>query len=79
MKLATIKNETTDGRLIVVSLDGTRYLSAGNYQTLQQVIENWAKAIFDLTPVVEELIAGAGDSTAGLDFSAPLPRALAMA
>lgn len=75
MKLATLKNESTDGRLIVVSSDGARYLLAGNYQTMQQVLEDWDQALKNLSPIAEQLQAGAGDSTDDLDFASPLPRA----
>lgn len=75
MKLATIKNATADGRLIVVSVDGDRYLPSKNYQTMQQVIENWNDASRDLNSIADQLASGAGDSTAGLDYASPLPRA----
>ncbi len=75
MKLATIKNGTADGLLTVVSADGTRYLPAGQYQTMQQVIESWNQASKVLAEITEQLTAGVGESTATLDFAAPLPRA----
>ncbi len=42
MKLATLKNETRDGRLVVVSKDLTRCCEADNIApTLQMAIDNW--------------------------------------
>ncbi len=75
MKLATIKNTTVDGCLIVVSVDGSRYLSSANFQTMQQVIENWDEASKELNSFADQLASGAGDSTSGLDYASPLPRA----
>ncbi len=75
MKLATIKNATADGRLIVVSADGTRFLPSKKFQTMQQVIENWGQASEELNSIADQLVSGAGDSTKGLDYASPLPRA----
>lgn len=41
MKLATLKNETRDGQLIVVSKDLTRAAVVPGIQTLQQALDNW--------------------------------------
>jgi fumarylacetoacetate (FAA) hydrolase len=75
MKLATVKNATADGSLIVVSVDGTRFLPSKKFQTMQQVIESWDQASEDLNSIADQLTSGAGDSTEGLDYASPLPRA----
>ncbi|QTD55852.1 fumarylacetoacetate hydrolase family protein [Parasphingorhabdus cellanae] len=44
MKLATLKNNTRDGQLVVVSKDLTRYCSADNIApTLQAALDDWAQ------------------------------------
>ncbi|MEE9433188.1 MAG: fumarylacetoacetate hydrolase family protein [Sphingorhabdus sp.] len=44
MKLATLKNDTRDGRLVVVSKDLTRYCEASNIApTLQVALDNWGE------------------------------------
>ncbi len=52
MKLATLKNNTRDGQLVVVSKDLTRYCVADNIApTLQAALDNWA----DSAPKLEAL------------------------
>ncbi len=75
MKLATIASNSPDGKLVVVSIDGTRYLTPESTQTLQQAIENWDAAQQECLPLAQRLEAGEGDSTDDLHFVAPLPRA----
>ncbi len=75
MKLATIANNTPDGKLVIVSIDGSRYLPPASFQTLQQAIENWDAAQQECLPLAQQLEAGEGDSTEDLHFAAPLPRA----
>jgi len=75
MKLATIKNGSPDGRLVVVNADGSRYLEPESVTTLQQAIENWPGVEKELRELDWALVAGAGESTADLKFCAPLPRA----
>ena len=44
MKLATLKDGTRDGKLVVVSKDLTRYCAADNIApTLQHALDNWAE------------------------------------
>ncbi len=43
MRLATLRDGTADGRLILVSPDGTHYAD-GPVPTLQAALENWAQA-----------------------------------
>jgi fumarylacetoacetate (FAA) hydrolase len=52
MKLATLKNDTRDGRLVVVSKDLTRCCEANNIApTLQDALDNWE----DCAPKLEAL------------------------
>nr|WP_070959340.1 fumarylacetoacetate hydrolase family protein [Hyphomonas sp. Mor2] len=56
MKLATLHNETRDGLLIVVSSDLQHYLSAEpHYTTLQQALDDWAKAEPKLREIANSL------------------------
>lgn len=76
MKLATIDNGTPDGALAVISKDGLRHLPAGTVAaTMQAAIDHWAAAEPQLRALADRLAAGEGESTAGIAFAAPLPRA----
>ncbi len=69
MRLATLKTDAPDGRLIVVSPDGTHYAEAP-VATLQAALEQW--------DAVAEQLAGVADFPHALDtraLAAPLPRA----
>jgi len=69
MRLATVRNGTPDGRLVVVSPDGMRCAPAP-VATLQQALENW--------DAVEPQLRAIGDFPDALDLAevlAPLPRA----
>jgi fumarylacetoacetate (FAA) hydrolase len=69
MKLATLKNGTPDGQLVVVSPDGTSYAPAP-VPNLQTAIENWEQAEAQLRAVNSFQDALPFDQLA-----APLPRA----
>jgi fumarylacetoacetate (FAA) hydrolase len=76
MKLATRDNGTPDGGLVIVSADGSRYLDASSVApTMQAALDNWATAEPALRAMADRLVQGDGDSTSGLGFAAPLPRA----
>lgn len=76
MKLATIRAEGRDGRLVVLSSDNARWSSAPDqWLTLQSAMDNWPDAAPALHSIAEELNKGAGEPASGLDFCAPLPRA----
>jgi fumarylacetoacetate (FAA) hydrolase len=76
MKLATHDNGTPDGALVVVSADGSRFLSASDVATtLQAALDDWATAEPALRAIANRLASGEGDSTSGRGFAAPLPRA----
>jgi fumarylacetoacetate (FAA) hydrolase len=78
MKLATLKNGTRDGRLVIVSRDLARAVDAAPVVTnLQQAIERWD----EVHPALESLSAALNAGTASMDFAfdpaaamAPLPR-----
>jgi len=75
MKLATRDNGTADGRLVIVSGDGTRYEDAEAAQTLQQAMENWAAVEPALRKQAAALEGAAGQPVEAADVLAPLPRA----
>ena len=69
MRLATLRDGTPDGRLVVVSPDGGAYAFAP-VATLQQALENWA----DIAPQLGA-IATFPHTLDQLKVAAPLPRA----
>lgn len=79
MKLATLADGSRDGRLVLVSADGTRCAPVGTpAPTMQQALERWS----DVEPVLRELQQSldAGRATQSQAFDAanalaPLPRA----
>jgi fumarylacetoacetate (FAA) hydrolase len=79
MKLATIHDGTSDGRLVVVSRDLERIVPAdGVARTMQEALERWD----DVEKPLRALYAGLNDgkaanaaASAGVRFMAPLPRA----
>jgi fumarylacetoacetate (FAA) hydrolase len=79
MKLATLKNHTRDGQLVVVSKDLSKAVPVPEIaQTLQQALENWAECQPQLEQQYAQLNAGAIKNT--LEFNqqaiaSPLPRA----
>ena len=80
MKLASEKNGSRDGRLIVVSRDLQHAVPVADIApTLQSALEHWADAAPELQTVFERLQAGeAGADVVAFDPSAvasPLPRA----
>ncbi|KFE62688.1 fumarylacetoacetate hydrolase family protein [Hyalangium minutum] len=78
MKLATLKDGTRDGRLIVVKRDSSAYALATSVAlTLQNALDDWQRAEPQLRAVAEQLEAGTVQSRP-LDVNqllAPLPRA----
>ncbi|MBY0408363.1 MAG: hypothetical protein K2Q01_11795, partial [Rickettsiales bacterium] len=80
MKLASLKNDTRDGKLVVVSRDLARYVEVGGIAgTLQYALENWASVAPHLEKMYEEL--NTMEEIAGVSrfdpkrCAAPLPRA----
>lgn len=78
MKLATLRDGSRDGRLLVVSSDGTRGVhSPPQWPTLQRALDDWDRAETPLRELARELDdddrqAAAIDPTC---LAAPLPRA----
>ncbi|TPG79584.1 fumarylacetoacetate hydrolase family protein [Pseudomonas arsenicoxydans] len=79
MKLATLKNASRDGRLVVVSRDLAWAVDAGSVaSTLQQAIENWSSTEPGLQALASKLNAGEAADAFAFDPAqamAPLPRA----
>lgn len=79
MKLATVKNDTFDGRLVVVSKDLRRAVAVDSIAgTMRDALENWVKVEPSLARVYDELNSDVADRA--FDFEpqkamAPLPRA----
>jgi fumarylacetoacetate (FAA) hydrolase len=77
MKLATLRDGSRDGRLVVVSRDLTRCLSVMPIATLQQALDEW-DAISPTLQVFSERVNASEKGTVPFDptkCSAPLPRA----
>jgi fumarylacetoacetate (FAA) hydrolase len=79
MKLATLKNNTRDGQLVVVNKSLTKAVAVAEIAaTLQQAIDNWAATSPKLVEVYNALNAGTIDNAMDFDEVAcesPLPRA----
>lgn len=79
MKLATLKNGSRDGRLVVVSRDLQRAVdAAGIAPTLQGALDHWARCEPDLLELALKLEAGNAAGSFAFDpvqAMAPLPRA----
>ena len=76
MKLATLRNGTPDGALIVVSSDASRFLAARSIApTMQAALEHWPGAAPALQECAARLEAGAGVPLDAQMLAAPLPRA----
>jgi fumarylacetoacetate (FAA) hydrolase len=79
MKLATLKNGSRDGRLVIVSRDLTRAVdAAGIAPTLQAALDHWSRCEHDLLALAEALEAGSARGSFDFDPAqamAPLPRA----
>ena len=78
MKLATLKDRTRDGRLVVVSRDLTRFTEVGHIaRTMQDALDDWAHVAPRLMEVAEGLETGAQPAQRfhEHDAMAPVPRA----
>ncbi len=78
MKLATLKDRTRDGALVVVSRDLTRYVSARPIATtLQAALDDWEHIAPRLAMLAEQLEVGSVPSSRFHEHDAmsPLPRA----
>jgi fumarylacetoacetate (FAA) hydrolase len=76
MRLATLRDETRDGRLIVVSSDGRTHAKVHEYPTLQSALDDWDNAEPTLSECATMLSGSVpGTPLAGAHLGAPLPRA----
>lgn len=79
MKLATLKNSSRDGELIVVSKDLTKAAKVGDIaKTMQEALDNWNATEQKLNDVYQLLNTGKIGSSFDLDtknLMSPLPRA----
>ncbi|RED45759.1 fumarylacetoacetate hydrolase family protein [Aestuariispira insulae] len=78
MKLATLKDGSRDGRLVIVSKDLTRCVAAADIAaTLQKALDNWTVAEPQLQALYNELNNGAvsGEPFDETACESPLPRA----
>jgi len=78
MKLASLKDGTRDGKLVVVSRDLTRYTDASFLvPTLQAALDNWSRVAPHLETMAESLEHGSVPSLRfhEHDAESPLPRA----
>ncbi len=79
MKLATLKNSTRDGELIIVNATLTQAVSAQTIApTLQHALEHWSDTQFQLQKLSDSLNEGTAPNIINFDAKAchsPLPRA----
>jgi fumarylacetoacetate (FAA) hydrolase len=77
MKLATLRDGSRDGRLLVVRRDGVTAAPAEGWPTLQRALDDWDRAEPALRAVAAELDAGELDGmpVEPERLAAPLPRA----
>lgn len=76
MKLATLRSEGPDGRLVVVSRDGLRWVSADPVaRTLQEALNDWNSISGRLKELSESLETVQGEALDASLLAAPLPRA----
>jgi fumarylacetoacetate (FAA) hydrolase len=78
MKLATLKTDSRDGRLLLVSRDLTRCVDARAAITLQQALDNWTEIAPLLREEAGRLEAGEWlgvEEFAAEECASPLPRA----
>ena len=78
MTLATLKDGSRDGRLVVVSRDLTKAVYPSDPRTLQSALDRWDDVAADLSALSDRL--NAGNAADAFDFNpydamAPLPRA----
>jgi fumarylacetoacetate (FAA) hydrolase len=75
MKLATLKNDTRDGKLVVVSRDLTHCVAVPDIApTLQAALDNWTEAEPQLNKVAQALEKTGGDPFDAAIAASPLPR-----
>lgn len=78
MKLATLKNNTRDGQLLVVSRDLSRAIKVETIPTMQQALDHWSDARPHLQELYEALNQNSLKEAFAFDTTqveSPLPRA----
>jgi fumarylacetoacetate (FAA) hydrolase len=78
MKLATLKNGSRDGLLVIVDRSLTRYVPAGEVATMQQLLDDWDRLAPALLALSAKLDGGQLPQALAFDAAlamAPLPRA----
>ncbi|MDQ7049242.1 MAG: fumarylacetoacetate hydrolase family protein [Enterobacterales bacterium] len=79
MKLASLKNNTRDGQLVVVSRDLTRAVSIPDIaHTMQQLLDDWSSLLPAAQAIYEQLNAGEISDAIAFEqqnCESPLPRA----
>jgi fumarylacetoacetate (FAA) hydrolase len=77
MKLATLRDGTRDGALVVVRRDNQVYAPAGVARTLQAALDDWERVAPALDELYQRLNRGdvAGQPVDARELHAPLPRA----
>lgn len=75
MKLATIRDGSVDGRLVVVSGDLARAVPAEGARTMQEALERWTEIEESLLAQSAEVNVGASAAFDPTTAMAPLPRA----
>lgn len=75
MRLATVRDGTPDGALVVVADDGSRVARVGGvYPNLLAIMHDWDGAAPALNAAAARLAAGEGEASSAVTFAAPLPR-----
>lgn len=78
MKLATKRDGSRDGKLVIVKKDNSQYVEAGSdIPTMQFALDHWDKVSAKLAELSNQLNSGKleGKSFDQTQFAAPLPRA----
>ncbi len=78
MKLATLKDGTRDGRLLVVSRDLSRAATVPHLKTMQAALDDWDAVVSDLQALSDALNQGRIAGTLAFEpgqCASPLPRA----
>lgn len=78
MKLATLKDGSRDGRLLVVSRDLARAALVPHVKTLQAALDDWEAVLPDLQAISEQINSGKISGTLAFEpalCASPLPRA----
>ncbi|MDQ4419305.1 fumarylacetoacetate hydrolase family protein [Sphingobium sp. DEHP117] len=75
MRLATRRNGTPDGELVLVSSDGKRCLPGGpDWMNLLTAIASWDDALGAMRSIADRLNAGEGEALDQASLGAPMPR-----